>query len=407
MTVHVIDCIEEFKKNHRNWNKIYRSDPEAHAFLSWPWLQEYLPHRERWLILAWKNRAAGKRYDAFLPLELATSQDEDTGLFVDEILMIGNHGTGRTGFLCAPGLESEAADAFAGILASENWTSIRFDRCGAASARLERLLDAFPEGEFARVDPADEGERIDACGRRLRSMLLRTLTGRNLRDCLNRRSLGIVLERAVALHAFGDFDGAEAGYRQLIRTVPGHIEARCRLAHLLSDVGEYGEAEHLYRTLLPAVPNADDVLHWLGDTQMAQAFYRKAGKTFQELLARYPHRGILRYKLAVARLASGQRDAAIATFQSFHDIVSDDANHVLCKTRAEEILIRLRGVAGMEEQDEEQEPEPEQEMQAHEDAIRLTAAAQPLLTPLLPAGSSAHLHARPSPYGWKASKLKH
>lgn len=118
MTVHVIDCIEEFKKNHRNWNKIYRSDPEAHAFLSWPWLQEYLPHRERWLIMAWKHSAAGKRYDAFLPLELATSQDEDTGLFVDEILMIGNHGTGRTGFLCAPGLESEAADAFAGILAS-------------------------------------------------------------------------------------------------------------------------------------------------------------------------------------------------------------------------------------------------------------------------------------------------
>lgn len=167
----------------------------------------------------------------------------------------------------------------------------------------------------------------------------------------------------------------------------------------MSDVGDYVEAEHLYRTLLPAVPNADDVLHWLGDTQMAQASYRKAGKTFQELLARYPHRGILRYKLAVARLASGQRDAAIATFQSFHDIVSDDANHFLCKTRAQEILIRLMGVAGMEEQ--------EQETQAHEDANRLTAAAQPLLTPLLPAGSSAHLHATPSIYGWKASKLKH
>ncbi len=55
----------------------------------------------------------------------------------------------------------------------------------------------------------------------------------------------------------------------------------------------------------------------------------------------------------------------------------------------------------------EQETEPEQETQAHEDAIRLTAAAQPLLTPLLPAGSSAHLHATPSTYGWKASKLKH
>ncbi|ABR61670.1 tetratricopeptide repeat protein [Sinorhizobium medicae] len=420
MTVHVIDCIEEFKQSHRNWNKIYRSDSEAHAFLSWPWLNEYLPRRERWLILAWKHSSAGKRYDAFLPLELATSQDENTGIFVDEILMIGNHGTGRTGFLCAPGLENEAADAFAGILAAENWTSIRFDHCGQASARLDRLLGAFSDGTFARVDTADEGERIDSCGRRLETVLLRTLTGRNLHDCLNHRSLGLVLERAVALHAFGDFDGAEAGYRQLIRTVPGHVEARFRLAHLLNDVGEYDEAEHFYRTLLPTVPNPDDVLHWIGDTQMAQGFYRKASKTFQELLVRHPQRGAVRYKLAVAHLASGRRDAAVAAFESFDDVLSDDTNHVLCRAKAQEILSRLKDVAGMGEQDGEEQhdqkgqpslswapfgDEPSETAQSF--AARLEKSGQPLLSPSLPPGTSARLHAGLQLFRFKGWKMKH
>ncbi len=220
MTVHVIDCIEEFKKIIETGTR-YIVQIRKRTFLSWPWLQEYLPHRERWLILAWKT-ARRKTVRRVPAARAGDSQDDDTGLFVDEILMIGNHGTGRTGFLCAPGLESERRTH--SPASSRPKTGQASDSTAAAgSARLERLLDGLSRGEFAASNTVDEGERIDACGRRLRSMLLRTLTGRNLRDCLNRRSLGIVLERAVALHAFGDFDGAEAGYRQLIRTVPGHI----------------------------------------------------------------------------------------------------------------------------------------------------------------------------------------
>ena len=412
MKIDIVENISLFQQIHRNWNRIYLADQESHAFLSWPWLSEYLSIRERWFILAWKRKRTGKFYDAFLPLEVATYQDEHTGLFCDDILMIGNHGTGRTGFLCIPGLEQEAAGAFAGIIAAENWTSLRFDRCGAGSARLDDLLSAFPDGPFARIDEPDEGRRFAACGRPIHSVLVRSRTGRNLRDSLNRRSVDVVFERATALHAQGKLEWAEAGYRQIIRTAPRHVQARCGLARLCNDKGEHSEAEYLYRTLLTAVPDSDEILYRLGDTQIARACYREASKTFEELVVRHPHRGILRYKLAIALLAAGRKDAAIAILQSFDHIFSDDTEHMRCKLRAQQILPRLKNVAYAEEDeaggDAEQQPISFESTDGWFDRqFRLMTATPLLLTPSLPRGASAHLHAKPQSFGRKGSKLKH
>ncbi|MBB4184348.1 TolA-binding protein [Sinorhizobium terangae] len=372
-----------------------------------------MSRQERWFILALRQEQTDHRYEAFLPLEVTTLQDGDTGLFSDQLLMIGNRDGGASGFLCMPGLENEAADAFVGFLMSESWTSMRFELREPSSARLEQLLQAFPGGPLARISEDRAGGELGKDP--VHSVLIRTRTGRNLHDRLNRRSVGFVFERAMALHVEGTLDAAEAGYRQVIRTVPGHVQARYALAQLCSDRGDHAEAEYLYRWLLSALPDADEILHRLGDTQMEQGFYREASKTFEKLVGRYPHRGIMRYKLAVTLLAAGRRDAASATFLSFDGIASDDSDHIRCKLKAREVLRRLEPVCGIEQQ-----PEVHQQpisvstcpLFGYSDPVPVPSArvqtfAPWLLEPSLPSGAWVHLHARSCEHHCKSSRLKH
>ncbi|NRP75268.1 Beta-barrel assembly-enhancing protease [Ensifer psoraleae] len=414
MIINVIGYAKEFESIRKNWNRVYRSDPESHPLLSWTCLKEYLSCRERWFILAFRQEQTDHRYDAFLPLEVTTLQDDDTGLFSDQLLMIGNRDSGESGFLCMPGLEAEAADAFAGFLMSESWTSMRIELCEPSSARLEHLLQAFPDGPLARSCEDRATGEMDKDP--VHCVLIRTRTGRNLHDRLNRRSVGYVFERAMALHVEGALDAAEAGYRQVIRTIPGHVQARYALAQLCSDRGDHAEAEYLYRGLLSALPDADEILHRLGDTQMEQGFYREASKTFEKLVGRHPHRGIPRYKLAVTLLAAGRRDAAIAAFLSFDRVVSDDSDHVRCKLKAREVLRRLEPVCGMEKQPEVQQQsisfEPTGPLFRHADPVSVRSArfltfAPWLLEPSLPSGAWVHLHARSCEHACNGSRLKH
>ncbi|YCI06717.1 tetratricopeptide repeat protein (plasmid) [Ensifer sp. D2-11] len=408
MMIDVIGYAREFEKIRENWNRVYLSDPESHHLLSWTQLNEYLSCRERWFILAWREQT-DHRYDAFLPLEVTTLQDNDTGLFSDQLLVIG-----ESGFLCMPGLENEAADALAGFLMSESWTSIRFERCEPSSARLERLLQAFPDGPLAQS--TEDRARGEVDKDPVHSVLIRTRTGRNLHDRLNRRSVGFVFERAIALHAQGEFNAAEAGYRQVIRTIPGHVQARYALAQLCSDRGDHAAAEILYRGLLSLLPDADEILHRLGDTQMEQGSYGEASKTFEKLVGRHPHRGILRYKLAVTLLAAGRKDAAIAAFISFDEVASDDSDHIGCKRKAREVLRHLEPVCGMEKQPEVQQQriffEPTGPLFRYSDPVHVPSArfqtlAPWLLEPSLPSGAWAHLHARSCEHDCKGSRLKH
>ncbi|MBP1887633.1 tetratricopeptide (TPR) repeat protein [Ensifer mexicanus] len=373
-----------------------------------------MSRREQWFILAFGQEQTDHRYDAFLPLEVTTLQDDDTGLFSDQLLMIGNRDSGESGFLCMPGLENAAADAFAGFLMSESWTSMRFERCEPSSARLEHLLQAFPDGPLSRSSEDRARGEIDKGP--VHSVLIRTRTGRNLHDRLNRRSVGFVFERAMALHAEGKLDVAEAGYRQVIRTIPGHVQARYALAQLYSDRGDHAEAEYLYRGLLATLPDADEILHRLGDTQMEQGSYGEASKTFEKLVGRHPHRGILRYKLAVTLLAAGRRDTAIAVFLSFDEVASDDSDHIRCKLKAREVLRRLEPVCGMEEQSEVQQQrisfEPTGLLFGYSVPVAVPSArfqtlAPWLLEPSLPSGAWAHLHARSGDRDCKCSRLKH
>ncbi len=415
MIIDIIESIEEFEKIHENWDKLYQSDPESHPCLSWEWLHEYLPRQLSWFILALRQ-PDDPDYRAFLPLRVATHQDKSNGLFRDEILMVGNHGTGRTGLLCTPGLENEATDASASFIRRENWASLRFDYLDVSSVRIERLLHALADEQFIREDTGDSEKGSGIPERRIRCLLLRTRTGRNLHDCLNQHSIDFVFERALDLHSRGKLDAAETGYRQVIHAAPKHIYARYGLAQLCTDRGNHAEAEHLYRGLLSAMPEADKIQHRLGDAQMAQASYREAGKTFEDLLARRPHLGLIRYKLAVCLLAAGQKDAAIATFLSFEEIISDDPDHLRCKLKSQEAVLRLKMRSWIEEQRAARRAPQASFVQASRRSGDTPAAPTisvqflppaALLKPSLPGGVSAHLHAKPSQCDCKGSRRIH
>lgn len=414
MRVDIIEDIDEFAKIRKDWDRVYRIDPEAHPYLSWKWLGEYLSCRRRWFLLALRREQSEGHYCAFLPIEVTTYLDESSGLFCDEVSMIGNCGTGRTGILCTPDLEIEAVDASAGLLLRENWARMKVEFLDPGSPRLERLLCAFPLERFVREDTG--GLRNDLRGPKDGShcMLLKTRSGRNLRNSINHRSIEFVFERAIDLHAQGALDQAEAAYRQIVLAAPQHIHARYGLAQLCCDKGDFAEAEYIYRALLSTAPH-DRILHRLGDTQMAQGMYQEASEIFESLLGSHPHQAVIRYKLAVCLLAAGRREAAIATFLSFEDIESDDADHIRCKLKSREAAWHLKTLAALEllrsDAEEPQLPVSCDKARlscghAAAPSLRLFGRA-PLLKPSFPQGISVNLHARPTPYEGIGSRLKH
>lgn len=589
MKIDIFDTLEDFERLREDWDRLYIDDPESHLFLSWEWLEKYLSHRHRWFILALKQDGDA-HYCAFLPLKVSTYQDEKTKLFCDEIRMAGNYGADYTGFLCRPGLEGEAADAFSAHIGKENWTAVTFDYFYTASSRLDRMLGAFPESQFEQArnercnpDGIDnticpyvalpdswedylathmsaqtrqklrrfmrmveaspdyrvthatretierdldilfrlwrikwaerKGSKVDrlialtremlldafnqgaldvpvlwyqdrplgvlanlldrqkktvlfyitgrdeewttpspglvlhgfaireaiargyrvydflrgneaykyAFGvqeRHIRSMRVKTLSGRNLRNCLNPRSIEHVYERAVELHRQGRLDRAEPGYRQVIHTAPTHVRARYGLAQLFDDKGEHDEAEYLYKSLLAIMPGAGKIQHRLGDSQMAQGHYGEAAETFEVLLSRHPLVSLVRYKLGVTLCAAGRLEDALAIFTSFEDILSDDPDHMRCKPKAQEAAIRLR--AAMQNLQDEEACEAQQPMVSIApppsvlvspkrtlDASVCLPTVAPQLQPSLPSGISAHLQARPDRPGETGSRSKH
>ena len=74
MRVDVIDTIDSLNQVRDNWESVYRADPEAHYFLSWAWIANWLePRSGAWLVLAAKPDDETRDYAAFLPLKLPTT----------------------------------------------------------------------------------------------------------------------------------------------------------------------------------------------------------------------------------------------------------------------------------------------------------------------------------------------
>lgn len=141
--IDVIESNADLEKVRQNWDCVYLSDPHAQYFLSWEWLSSYLNRRDRWFILALRGKPVGSPYVAFLPLRLTTTQDPQTGICTDDIIMAGNHAADYTGILCDPSYETHAINGFALFLRDQSWTHIRLDNFSGPVGRHDAFVQAL------------------------------------------------------------------------------------------------------------------------------------------------------------------------------------------------------------------------------------------------------------------------
>lgn len=159
-----IDLIEDWEGLNAlrgDWERIYASDPEAHMFLSWTWMTDWLAHcRTPWVVLAAKRDAADPGYSALLTLRIRTFFDR--GGFYNQLSFAGEPFCDYGGFLALPEVEAEVASAFGEHIRRDGrWARLQIDNVVIASQRRRRFLAAFA-GQGLVVD--EERMFDDDCG---------------------------------------------------------------------------------------------------------------------------------------------------------------------------------------------------------------------------------------------------
>lgn len=106
--VETVDDLEGLAPLEECWRALEAADPEAHVFLSWPWIWGRLRGlRPPWQVLVVRSGRVGEII-GLLPLR---SLDEGAGWG-----MAGSPLADLTGLLCAPGFEDEVVEALAAKL---------------------------------------------------------------------------------------------------------------------------------------------------------------------------------------------------------------------------------------------------------------------------------------------------
>ncbi len=202
------------------------------------------------------------------------------------------------------------------------------------------IADGFSSYDFLRGNEPYK-YAFGAEDRPIRCVVLRTRTGRNLRETLNIRSIRHVYDHGSQLYAAGDRKNAEAAFEQVIAAFPDHIGALFGLAHLLFDKGRLTEAETAYRNILAKATDALPVLIRLGDTQLALKKFDEAAATFGAVIDRAPNSIQAYFKKGVALAASGLTADAARAFRALEQVHSDDPSQAAYRQKAKEALAKL------------------------------------------------------------------
>jgi CelD/BcsL family acetyltransferase involved in cellulose biosynthesis/Tfp pilus assembly protein PilF len=156
MRVDVIDTAEKLAALEANWNAVYDADPDAHFFLSFPWISKWLARvTYPSLVLAVRADEDASDYVAFLPIWIKT-KERKTGELYNVVHMGGNHFSDYTGLLCRPELQELAIPALADGLKQLNWRQIYFQDIRISDERLAILMKSFRKKDFNIEEEAEE-----------------------------------------------------------------------------------------------------------------------------------------------------------------------------------------------------------------------------------------------------------
>lgn len=152
MHIDVITEFNDFSDLRANWERVYDADPEAHFFLSWQWLADWLTvHRTVWFVLAAKRQQTDADYIAFLPLRLRTDFDKKDG-FYNELFFAGDGFSDYAGVLTTPEAETEAVPALAEFVKRRlNWARFKMDNLTMSDRRRRPFLRTFDKLRFVHT----------------------------------------------------------------------------------------------------------------------------------------------------------------------------------------------------------------------------------------------------------------
>lgn len=149
MQVDIIEDHDGLKRLEDDWQRVYAADPEAHFFMSWTWMSNWLEKAGfKWLVLAARTDDAGSRYHGFLPLQIRVELDERTG-FYNSLRMAGSYFAVYTGILCVPETEADALPALARATQALNWKTLHLDDLFMSDRRKAAFVAGFAADTFA------------------------------------------------------------------------------------------------------------------------------------------------------------------------------------------------------------------------------------------------------------------
>jgi hypothetical protein len=138
MQVEVVRSLSALRELQADWTRVYAADPEAHFFLSWPWMSKRLERRDGWGVLVARPGADAPPV-AFFPIKPITLVDDD-GLSYRDITMAGRGAADYTGFICQPEHEEAAGRAFAADLLRRDWRVLSLECLRASAQRMRGFM---------------------------------------------------------------------------------------------------------------------------------------------------------------------------------------------------------------------------------------------------------------------------
>ena len=176
----------------------------------------------------------------------------------------------------------------------------------------------------------------------LNCTLVRTKTGRNLGDRLDRRSLVGALQEAAGLHKKGWVIQAENVYRQILNTEPTHDQALYGLGHVLGTKGDHRQAAECFGALAAMSPQSINAWLCLGIAQQSLNDHSAAIESFGRATDLDPGLILARYARGRSLLALQRTDEAAQAFTLVLENGSPAPAETALRAKARRQLQQLR-----------------------------------------------------------------
>jgi tetratricopeptide (TPR) repeat protein len=124
------------------------------------------------------------------------------------------------------------------------------------------------------------------------------------------RRLAMVLRQSTKSYEAGDYQAALERLAALQGTGAQDLAALNLRGAIYTKLGRYDEARGIFASILSGDPNYFPAAFNLGEVQFVQGDYAGALESFEALRRRDPRNELLRFKVMLCQLLTGQEDAA-------------------------------------------------------------------------------------------------